>query len=279
MIFHRFYPTTTTTEPPSTESPPNFSPSLFSSSAPLSVSPLTVSTASSAGTTPVTPVHRARIYNRYNNLKRPRFLLAGRSSKSKEVEDDEKVSEGEDSTEKTQVRTQTSRSVVVRAKPKGKGKDDVSKYPSASPRRSSSSSAAAPAASAHRFRLGAQRRLRSRSRGGSGGDNSRESIVTAAKVADQVVPAPPFMKSSSLVAIRSFCRFPPLSTGRCRTKASAAADGEMFFFYNVTAAACQPLPATAYCGRSRNRFSNEQSCLEACIVESQEILDEEEQER
>lgn len=90
--------------------------------------------------------------------------------------------------------------------------------------------------------------------------------------ADAVIRAPPSMKGSGLVIIRSFCRFPPI-----RSDAERCVREEPMYFYNVTTATCQAF-YNGYCGRSRNRFFTENACKEACVVEAhsfEQIEDEE----
>ncbi len=70
------------------------------------------------------------------------------------------------------------------------------------------------------------------------------------------------MKDSSLVVIRSYCRFAPSArpdSPRC-TRA-----GQPLFYYDVGEARCRPFRG-GYCGRSRNRFLSPEACMEACVV-------------
>ena len=81
-----------------------------------------------------------------------------------------------------------------------------------------------------------------------------------------MVKAPPSMKGSSLVVIRSYCRFPPVESHleRCRRP-------EPLYYYDVGSASCRPFHR-GYCSRSRNRFVSEEACMKECIVRSEDIL-------
>jgi len=80
---------------------------------------------------------------------------------------------------------------------------------------------------------------------------------------DEVMKAPPNMKGG-LVVIRSYCRYPPEELrrgGLCPRPSS-----HDFYFYNVSAATCEPLSGSL-CTKSRNRFPSLRTCLKSCIVE------------
>lgn len=82
---------------------------------------------------------------------------------------------------------------------------------------------------------------------------------------DEVMKAPPNMKGG-LVIIRSYCRYPPDEvSGLCSPSTTS-------YFYNVTSATCESL-SSEICTQSRNRFHSIRTCLESCIVGTEDHHD------
>jgi len=88
------------------------------------------------------------------------------------------------------------------------------------------------------------------------------------KRVDEVMAAPPNMRGG-LVVIRSYCRYAPeelRSQYKCRKPSK-------FYFYNVSSATCEAL--SGVCTTSQNKFPTFDSCMKSCIVQSEDLSQEE----
>ena len=77
---------------------------------------------------------------------------------------------------------------------------------------------------------------------------------------DEILQAPPNIGGNVLMAIRSFCRRPPMEKDEPHCFRP-----EPLYFYNVTSASCEPF-FKGHCARSRNKFESVQICQERCLV-------------
>lgn len=88
------------------------------------------------------------------------------------------------------------------------------------------------------------------------------------KRVDEVMAAPPNMRGG-LVVIRSYCRYAPKelrSQYKCRKQSK-------FYYYNVSSASCEAL--SGVCSTSENKFPTFDSCMKSCIVQSEDLSEEE----
>lgn len=94
------------------------------------------------------------------------------------------------------------------------------------------------------------------------------SLTAKQKRVDEVMAAPPNMRGG-LVVIRSYCRYAPQELRRqykCRKPSK-------FYFYNVASARCEAL--SGVCTTSENKFPTFDSCMKSCIVQSEDLSEEE----
>merc|ERR1711997_1242457 len=94
------------------------------------------------------------------------------------------------------------------------------------------------------------------------------SLTAKQKRVDEVMAAPPNMRGG-LVVIRSYCRYAPQELRRqykCRKPSK-------FYFYNVASASCEAL--SGVCTTSENKFPTFDSCMKSCIVQSEDLSEEE----
>ena len=96
--------------------------------------------------------------------------------------------------------------------------------------------------------------------------SKRNGLLTPSGVAppqiDEVIRAPPNLGGNVLMAIRSFCRRPPMEKDEPHCFRP-----EPLYFYNVTSASCEPF-FKGHCARSRNKFESVQECQDKCLVTS-----------
>merc|ERR1712038_484528 len=94
----------------------------------------------------------------------------------------------------------------------------------------------------------------------SGQNDHHRLPVVKTEVSDEVGGLQHNTADPPPMAIRSFCRRPPMEKDEPHCFRP-----EPLYFYNVTSASCEPF-FKGHCARSRNKFESVQICQERCLV-------------